>query len=216
MAPSILSADMGHLADDIRAVDQAGADMIHVDVMDGHFVPNLAMGPDTVRAVRKYTDLPIDVHLMIENPLYFLESFVEVGATMISFHAEASNAPFRVAERIRSLGAKAGIVINPATPISVLDEVLGSVDYILCLCVEPGFGNQSLRESVLTKIQGLRTKMAKLGLDIPIQVDGGVNSKTIASAAQAGAEIFVIGSAVFAADDPGKELHRLRNLARGR
>lgn len=213
MAPSILSADMGHLADEIRAVEKAGADMIHVDVMDGHFVPNIAMGPTTVRAVRTNTNLPIDVHLMIEDPLKYLDMFIDAGATMVSFHAEASHAPLRIAERIRSLGAKAGIVINPATPASALDEILESVDYVLTLCVEPGFGNQSFRYPVLDKIRSLRQKMADLGIDIPIQVDGGVNTETIGDASEAGAEIFIIGSAVFDADDPGEALARLRNLA---
>jgi ribulose-phosphate 3-epimerase len=216
MAPSILSADMGHLADEIRAVEKAGADMIHVDVMDGHFVPNLGMGPAIVRSVREYTDLPIDVHLMIEDPLQYLEMFIEAGATMVSFHAEACHAPLRIADRIRSLGAKAGIVINPATPASVLDEVLGSVDYVLTLCVEPGFGNQAFRYPVLDKIRSLRLKMAELGIDVPIQVDGGVNAETIGDASEAGAEIFIIGSAVFDADEPGEALARLRNLASDR
>jgi len=212
IAPSILSADMGRLADEISAVEAAGADLIHIDVMDGHFVTNLAMGPKTVRAVKKYSNLPLDVHLMISNPLDYIDSFAESGADMISFHSEATCTPLRVVDRIRELGIKPGIVLNPATPVSHLYEVLEELDYVLLLCVEPGFGNQSFRRPVLKKINQLLTLRREKSLTYRIEVDGGVNKGTIRDAAEAGADIFVVGSAVFDRSNYTEEIKQMRTL----
>ncbi len=212
IAPSILSADMGRLADEISAVEAAGADLIHIDVMDGHFVTNLAMGPKTVQAVKKYSNLPLDVHLMISNPLDYIDSFAESGADMISFHSEATCTPLRVVDRIRELGIKPGIVLNPATPVSHLYEVLEELDYVLILCVEPGFGNQSFRRPVLKKINQLLTLRREKSLTYRIEVDGGVNKGTIRDAAEAGADIFVVGSAVFDRSNYTEEIKQMRTL----
>lgn len=214
LAPSILSADLGHLADEVAAVEEAGADIIHVDVMDGHFVPNIAIGPGTVRAVRSACSLPVDAHLMVRNPLECAGLFIDAGATMVSFHIEASRTPFRVLERIREMGARAGIVLNPGTPESMVTECMDAADYILALCVEPGFGNQVLRTSVLDKIRRLRLRQEEAGIHVPIQVDGGINSQTIMAAAGAGAEIFVVGSAVFESPDCQTSVAGLKELAR--
>ena len=215
LAPSILSADLGHLADEVRAVEAAGADIIHVDVMDGHFVPNIAIGPGTVRAVRAACSLPIDTHLMVRNPLDCAGLFIDAGATMVSFHIEACPTPFRALERIRDMGARAGIVFNPGTPVSMLEEAMDAADYILALCVEPGFGNQALRVPVLDKIRRLRRLQNERNIHVPIQVDGGINADTITAAAVAGAENFVVGSAIFESPDCRTSVGRLKELAGG-
>ena len=197
IAPSILSADFGRLADDVRAVDAAGADWIHVDVMDGQFVPNISFGLPIVKAVRAATELPVDVHLMIAEADRYLEQFVEAGADILSVHAEASPHLHRSLTRIRELGAKAGVVLNPHTPAQAIEPILEFADVVLVMSVNPGFGGQSFLPSVLPKLEWLRDRCA--GSDIDLQIDGGIGPKTAASAVAAGANVLVAGSAVFKA-----------------
>ena len=201
IAPSILSADFGRLRQEIEAVESAGADWIHVDVMDGHFVPNITMGPLVVKAVRRATDLPIDVHLMIENPDRYVPAFAEAGADYISVQAEVCPHLHRAIYQIKELGKKAGVVLNPATSLSALDWVLEDLDFVLIMSVNPGFGGQAFIPSSLEKINLLHQKLDRLGLSPLIEVDGGVNSRTAAAVIKAGADVLVAGSAVFGSDD---------------
>ncbi len=213
IAPSILSADFTKLGDEIRAVEQAGADVIHVDVMDGHFVPNITMGPMVVRAVRKVTSLPIDVHLMISNPDQYIESFSDAGADWITVHVEACTHLHRTIAAIKALGKKAGAVLNPATSLTTLDYVLEEVDLVMLMSVNPGFGGQSFIESSLGKISDLRAAFDLVNPDAGIEVDGGVSPATIERIAAAGANIFVAGSAVYGKDNYGAVIDELRLLA---
>ena len=217
IAPSILSADFARLGDEVTAVVKAGADWIHVDVMDGHFVPNLTMGPSTVEAVRRVTTLPIDAHLMIDNPDDFIEKFARAGATHISVHAESVVHLNRSLALVRSCGAKAGIALGPAAPLSLLDWCLDFADYILLLAVNPGFGGQEFQPAVLDKVRALRAELSRRGKSIPIESDGGINLKTIANFAAAGVDIFVIGSGLFGAGDYRDLTTRMRaEIQRGR
>jgi len=217
IAPSILSADFARLGDEVTAVVKAGADWIHVDVMDGHFVPNLTMGPGTVEAVRRVTTLPIDAHLMIDNPDDFIEKFARAGATHISVHAESVVHLNRSLALVRSCGAKAGIALGPAAPLSLLDWCLDFADYILLLAVNPGFGGQEFQPAVLDKVRALRAELSRRGRSIPIESDGGINLKTIADFAAAGVDIFVIGSGLFGAGDYRDLTTRMRaEIQRGR
>ena len=209
-APSILSADFGRLAEEVKAVAQAGADVIHIDVMDGHFVPNLTIGPLVVKAIRQVTDLPFDVHLMIEEPDRYLEAFAQAGADWISVHVEACPHLHRTVTRIRELGKKAGVAINPATPLETLDYILEEIDFVLVMSVNPGFGGQKFILSALRKIRTLKEILRDRGLEIPIEVDGGVNLQTIGEVVRAGAEILVAGSAVFGTRDYAETLKALR------
>jgi ribulose-phosphate 3-epimerase len=214
--PSILSADFTRLGDEVKAVEKAGADWIHVDVMDGHFVPNLTMGPLTVEAVRSVTKLPIDAHLMIDNPDEFIEKFAKAGATHISVHAESVVHLNRSLQLVRSCGAKAGIALGPAAPLSLLDWCFDYADYILLLSVNPGFGGQEFQPAVLDKIRVLRGELARRGLSIPIESDGGINLKTVADFAAAGVDLFVLGSGIFGAGDYRELVPKLRaEIARG-
>lgn len=198
IAPSILSADFGRLAKDVGTVEEAGADWIHVDVMDGHFVPNITIGPLVCDAVRKATELPVDVHLMIESPDFYLEDFVTAGADRITVHQETCPHLHRTLERIRGLGASPGVALNPSTPVSTLDEVLPYLDMILIMTVNPGFGGQSFIPTSPAKLTRTRELLDARGRgDVLIQVDGGIGSKTAAVAVQAGAGVLVAGSAVF-------------------
>ncbi|NPA49881.1 MAG: ribulose-phosphate 3-epimerase [Thermodesulfobacteria bacterium] len=201
LAPSILSADFGRLAAEIEAVEAAGADVIHIDVMDGHFVPNLTIGPAVVKAIRPVTTLPFDVHLMITNPDDFLEDFAKAGADWLSVHVETCPHLHRTISRIKELGKKAGVVLNPATSLSALDYILEEVDYVLIMSVNPGFGGQKFIPSALRKVRELRALLASRGLDIPIEIDGGINLETVAEVVKAGAEILVAGSAIFGTKD---------------
>ena len=201
IAPSILSADFSRLGDEISAVSKAGADVIHVDVMDGHFVPNLTIGPLVVKAVRRITDLPLDVHLMIENPDHYLEQFAEAGADWITVHVETGYHLHRTISRIKELGKKAGVVLNPATPLSALDYILGDLDLVMLMSVNPGFGGQSFIPSALDKTRELKRMIDEKGLSVGIEVDGGISPDTIAEVSAAGANIFVAGSAVFGKKD---------------
>ncbi len=213
IAPSILSADFGRLAEEVRAVEGAGADVVHVDVMDGHFVPNITIGPLVVRAVRAATGLPVDCHLMIEQPERYIEEFKKAGADWISVHYETCPHIHRTLCAIRDLGARAGLVLNPGTPVSAVKDVVQAADYCLIMSVNPGFGGQSFIEFSLEKIMELKGLISSLGLNIPIEVDGGINRDTIKEVARAGAEIFVAGSAIFEKGDYKEEIDTLRALA---
>ncbi len=211
IAPSILSADFGRLAEEIRAVDQAGADLIHIDVMDGHFVPNLTIGPGVVKALRPHTRLLFDVHLMIDNPECFIDAFAEAGSDIITVHAEATVHLHRLIQRIKEHELKAGVSINPATPVSVLENILADVDLVLVMTVNPGFGGQRLIPGALAKVADLRALIDRRQLPVLLEVDGGINADTIEAADEAGANIFVAGSAVFSTDDYAGIINRLKN-----
>ncbi|AUS09292.1 ribulose-phosphate 3-epimerase [Laceyella sacchari] len=198
IAPSILSADFARLGDEVREAEQTGADWIHVDVMDGRFVPNITLGPVVVEAIRPHTRLPLDVHLMINEPDRYIEAFVKSGADVVSVHQEACPHLHRTVHRIKELGAKAGVVINPATPVSLIEPILPDVDLVLLMTVNPGFGGQKFISSVLDKIGQVRRLLVERGLShVDVEVDGGINAQTAALAAQAGANVLVAGSAVF-------------------
>ena len=215
IAPSILSADFARLGDEIKAVEAAGADWIHVDVMDGHFVPNITIGPLIVEAVRSVTSLPIDVHLMIENPDNYIPAFAKAGASWISVQIETSVHLNRSVQLIRECGAKPGVVLNPSTPIQTLEWVIEDVDYVLIMSVNPGFGGQAFITNSLDKIKALRQMIRSKSLNTLIQVDGGVNEKTIADVAAAGTDIFVAGSAIFGSDDYQKTINSFREKITG-
>jgi ribulose-phosphate 3-epimerase len=213
IAPSILSADFGRLADEVRAVEAAGADWIHVDVMDGRFVPNITIGPVVVKAVRKATRLPLDVHLMIVEPERYVEAFAEAGASAIGVQVEACRHLHRTLAQIREAGARACAVLNPATPAAAVSEVLGDLDQVLVMTVNPGFGGQKFIESMLDKITALRRWIDERGLDVALEVDGGVAPGTIGRAARAGGDAFVAGTAVFGAGDYRAAIDALRREA---
>ena len=210
IAPSILSADFSRLGDEVRAIDVAGADYVHIDVMDGHFVPNITIGPLVVDAVRPVTKLPLDVHLMIENPDQYIPDFARAGADIIVVHAEAVRHLHRTVQLIKSLGKKAGVSLNPATSLSALDIILPDLDLVLLMTVNPGYGGQSFIESSLPKIAELRQRINALDLPIELEVDGGVKVDNIEKIAAAGADVFVAGSAVFGADNYQATISRLK------
>jgi ribulose-phosphate 3-epimerase len=210
IAPSILSADFGRLADEVRAVDRAGADWIHVDVMDGRFVPNLTIGPLVVEAVRKATDKPLDVHLMIVEPDSMLADFASAGADGLTVHAEASVHLHRSLQRIRALGKRAGVSLNPHTPEDVLDYVLGDIDLVLVMSVNPGFGGQAFIPSQIEKIRRIRRKFDDAGLAVDIEVDGGIKPGIAHKVVEAGANVLVAGSAVFGREDYAAAITAIR------
>ena len=213
LAPSILSADFARLAEQVRAASEGGGTVIHVDVMDGHFVPNLTVGPPLVKSLRKVTDLPLDCHLMIENPDQFIPEFVEAGADWISVHQEACRHLNRTLHLIRSHDAQAGVVINPATPVDTLSEVLEIVDYVLVMSVNPGFGGQKFIPETVRKIRRLADLRSQRGLNYRIEVDGGIALDTVAEVVRAGAEILVAGNAVFGQGDPKTNAQKLLKAA---
>lgn len=213
LAPSILSADFARLAEEVRAAAEGGASVIHVDIMDGHFVPNLTIGPPVVRSLRKATPLPLDCHLMIEDPDQYIPDFADAGADWISVHQEACRHLNRTLHLIKSHGCRAGVVINPATPVDTLTEVLDIVDYVLVMSVNPGFGAQKFIPSTLHKMQRLAQIRGQRGLNYRIEVDGGVSLDTVADVVRAGAEILVSGNAVFGHGDPTKNAQALLKVA---
>lgn len=210
IAPSILSADFANLGQDIRAVESAGADWIHVDVMDGHFVPNITMGPLVVEAVRRSTRLPVDVHLMIENPDRYIAEFAKAGANYISVQVETCLHLHRSIHLIKENGCKAGAVLNPATPLSTLEWTLEDLDFVLIMSVNPGFGGQKFIRSSLEKIRCLRALIDDNGLNVLIQIDGGVNKTTVKEIVEAGANVLVAGSAIFGSDDYAATIAQLK------
>jgi ribulose-phosphate 3-epimerase len=215
LAPSILACDLGHLADQVRAVERGGAGAIHVDVMDGRFVPNISLGPAVVEACRRATGLPIDTHLMVERAEPYLDAFVDAGATSVSVHVEAVPHLQRALEQLRKRGARPGVAVNPSTPIGALDEILPEADFVLLLSVNPGFSFQKFLPSSLDKIRRLRRAVQERGLSTAIEVDGGVNLGNIRSLVEAGVDIVVAGAASFADGDPEAAARRLLEAARG-
>jgi len=213
IAPSILSADFSRLGDEIRAAEIAGADVIHVDVMDGHFVPNITIGPLVVQAVRRVTTLPLDVHLMIADADRYIGDFAQAGADWITVHVEACPHLHRTIHQIKDMGKKAGAVLNPATSLSTLDVILPDLDLVMLMTVNPGFGGQSFIESSLDKIRQLRARLDRIGSQAGIEVDGGVSPATIARIADAGANIFVAGSAIYGHEDYHARIRELKELA---
>jgi ribulose-phosphate 3-epimerase len=213
IAPSILSADFRRLGEQIAEVEQAGASYIHVDVMDGHFTPNLTVGPFIVEWVRKATKLPIDAHLMIENPDNFIGAFARAGANMISVHPEATYHLDRTLNHIRQAGCQAGVVLNPATPLAMIEEVVAEIDYVLLMSVNPGFGGQKFIPSSLDKLRRLRNLIRMKSSPARIEIDGGVGLNNVAEVVAAGAEILVAGSAVFGAENPAEALKELLRAA---
>ncbi|MFO7965710.1 MAG: ribulose-phosphate 3-epimerase [Desulfobacterales bacterium] len=213
IAPSILSADFSKLGDEVTAVEKAGADWIHADVMDGHFVPNISFGPIVVEAVRNVTKLPIDVHLMIENPDMYIPDFAKAGADWISVQVEACIHLNRTLHMIRDLGVHPGAVINPATPLTELEWVLEYVDYVLIMSVNPGFGGQVFIQNCLEKIKNLKELIEENGRKVLIEVDGGINANTIHQVSSAGADVFVAGSAIFGSLDYKKTIENLKGSA---
>ena len=210
IAPSILSADFSKLGAEIKSVEDAGADWIHVDVMDGHFVPNITIGPLIVEAARRSTSLPLDVHLMIENPERFIADFAKAGADLISVQVEACTHLNRTIQMIKESGLRAGVVLNPSTPLSAIEWVLKDVDFIMIMSVNPGFGGQNFISSSLDKISTLRGMLQDRGLTPLIEIDGGVNEKTIKNISDAGADVFVAGSAIFKSPDYQKAISKFR------
>ncbi len=213
LAPSILAADFARLGEQVRAAEQGGASVIHVDVMDGHFVPNLTLGPPLVKSLRRVTKLPLDCHLMIENPDDFIAAFAEAGADWISVHQEVCRHLNRTLHLIKSHGCRAGVVINPATPVDMLAEVLDLVDYVLVMSVNPGFGGQKFLPGALHKMTRLGQIRSQRGLNYRIEVDGGVGHDTIGDVVRAGGEILVAGNAVFGNGDPTKNTEVLLRAA---
>jgi ribulose-phosphate 3-epimerase len=213
IAPSILSADFRRLGEQIATVERAGASYIHVDVMDGHFAPNLTVGPFIVEWVRKATKLPIDAHLMIENPDNFVGAFARAGANMLSVHPEATYHLDRTINHIRQVGCQAGVVLNPATPLALIEEVIADVDYVLLMSVNPGFSGQKFIPSSLDKLRRLRDLILMKSSPARIEIDGGVGSENAGEVVAAGAEILVAGSAIFGAENPGEALKHLLRVA---
>ncbi|WP_026566422.1 ribulose-phosphate 3-epimerase [Bacillus sp. UNC41MFS5] len=210
IAPSILSADFSKLGEEILAVEKGGADYIHIDVMDGHFVPNITIGPLIVEAIRPITKLPLDVHLMIENPDQYIEAFAKAGADYITVHVEACRHLHRTIQIIKSFGIKAGVVLNPATPVESIQHIIGEIDMVLLMSVNPGFGGQKFIPEVLPKIRKVKEMAEQKGLDMEIEIDGGVNSETAKLCMEAGANVLVAGSAIYNQEDYAKAISLIR------
>jgi ribulose-phosphate 3-epimerase len=214
VAPSLLSADFGRLAEEIRAVEKAGADLLHVDVMDGRFVPNITIGPPVVAAIKRCSSLPLDVHLMIVEPEKYLEAFAEAGADVLTVHAEATVHLQRAAARIRELGKKAGVALNPSTSLSAVEWVLSDIDMVLIMTVNPGFGGQAYLPAMTGKIELLRSQLARTGLPVDIQVDGGIKADKVDEVVRAGANVIVSGSGIFGTKDYAATIALMRRNIR--
>ena len=214
IAPSILSADFANLERDIRLVDEKGADYIHVDVMDGQFVPNITLGPNIVSAIRPVTDLPLDVHLMVQEPERFIEAFAEAGADILTIHQESTVHIHRGMQMIKNAGVKAGVVINPGTPVSAIEHVLSMADLVLIMTVNPGFGGQAFLPECLTKVAQLDALRKEKGYSYEIEIDGGVDDNTAKSCVDAGADVLVAGSYVYNAPEPGERIAKLREVTK--
>ncbi len=210
ISPSLLSADMAALGEETKVLEKAGADWIHIDVMDGRFVPNITIGIPVVKALKRRTQLPLDVHLMIIEPEQHMDAFVEAGADYLTVHAEATLHLYRLLQGIRAAGAKAGVAVNPSTPMSMIQHVLEVSDLVLVMTVEPGFGGQAFIPQMLSKVEWLANEISRRQLSVDIQVDGGIKDKTIGRAATAGANVFVSGSGVFGHGDPDAAIKKLR------
>ncbi|NLV99696.1 MAG: ribulose-phosphate 3-epimerase [Clostridiales bacterium] len=213
IAPSILSADFARLGDEVKRLHDGGADIIHIDIMDGHFVPNITIGPMVVEAIRSVTDLPFDVHLMMDNPMDYISAYIEAGANGITVHGEVLPHLHRAVNYIKSFGVKAAVALNPSTPLNILDYVLDDIDMVLIMTVNPGFGGQKFIPVMMEKIRRLADIRNKSGLDFPIQVDGGIGLDNINEVVKAGADIIVAGSAVFKSDDVGAVIRALKEEA---
>ncbi|HOB19294.1 MAG TPA: ribulose-phosphate 3-epimerase [Candidatus Atribacteria bacterium] len=211
IAPSILSADFSRLGEEIEMLDRSGADMIHIDVMDGHYVPNLTIGPLVVKSIRKYTDLPFDVHLMMDNPMEYLDDFIAAGADSITVHAEVLHHLQGCLATIRKKGVRAAVALNPSTSLSVLDYVLDDLDMVLLMTVNPGFGGQAFIPQMLSKIKSLRDKANSIGKQLDIQVDGGINSENVKAVIEAGANVIVSGSSIFSSGEPALVIKNMRS-----
>ncbi|MEA1970938.1 MAG: ribulose-phosphate 3-epimerase [Thermodesulfobacteriota bacterium] len=212
IAPSILSADFSRLGEEILAVENAGVDLIHVDVMDGHFVPNITIGPPVVASIKKTARVPLDVHLMIDNPDKYVQDFADAGSDIITVHAEATVHLHRTVYLIRKLGAKAGVALNPATPLASIEQVIGDIDLLLIMTVNPGFGGQKFIKSMLPKIREARDMIDRASPDVLLEVDGGITLQNIGAAEEAGIDIFVAGSSIFLSGDYGQTIKKMRAI----
>lgn len=214
IAPSLLSADFGRLAEEVGAVEKAGADLLHVDIMDGRFVPNITIGPPVVAAIKRCAKLPLDVHLMIVEPERYIEAFADAGADVLTVHAEATPHLQRAVARVRELGKKAGVSLNPSTPLSAIEWVLTDIDMVLLMTVNPGFGGQEYLPSMTGKIELLRSQLVRSGLSVDIEVDGGIKTDNVAEVVRAGANVIVSGSGIFKTNDYGKTISEMRDNIR--
>lgn len=212
IAPSLLSCDFSQMGKEIERMDKAGADYMHLDVMDGHFVPNITFGAPVIKTVRKFTNKPFDVHLMISEPLRYIDDFADAGADIITFHVECDSDIDKTIDKIKSRGVKAGLVIKPKTEASAVFEYLEKLDMVLVMTVEPGFGGQSFMEDMLPKVLQLKAECKRRGIDLPVEVDGGIGEATIAKAAAAGVDICVAGTAVFKAENAAEAISQLKGL----
>ncbi len=213
ISPSILSSDYGRLSDELKRMEKSGADMLHIDVMDGHFVPNITLGAPIIKCIRKASALPFDVHLMISDPLKYISDFVNAGSDIITFHIESESDARETVNAILSSGKKAGLAVKPKTPVEAVYPYLDSLSMVLVMTVEPGFGGQSFMEDTMPKVQRVKAEIDRRGLDTDIQVDGGINEKTLAVAARAGANVFVSGNAVFSSPDAGETIRKFKSIA---